>query len=268
MSFSGNLKPPGGTVVRGTDRKLSPQELLRDVCDFRLDWPGKTVRLERNSVLDYRQRSASAQMSVAELYHENSKLFPNMVGELAARRVDVEEFRREFIKRRAALPPISAQANINALSRSLLTAVSASVHAELFYALELRVAAENLLTVHEPKTDTLQVIKKLSPEDLLVLKGALQVANNLQFAAPSSMLFLVASFARNDVLFGPRGYRRTLLEAGQVAAGLLAEAERIGISAQPVFEFVDREIDVVMEADGIEEGVVSAIVLGDVANAE
>src|SRR5262249_61608901 len=77
------------------------------------------------------------------------------------------------------------------------------------------------------------------------------------------MLFLIGCFARNDVLFGPRGYRRTLLEAGQVTTGLLAEAGRLGLDAVPIFEFTDRDLDAVIEADGIEEGTLVALAIGE-----
>src|SRR5438034_3819165 len=111
---------------RRSDTPLDAQALFAALCQFQLDWPGKTVRLERNSLLDHQQRPVSPNVSVAELYHENSKLYPNMLGELAAARVKVKELRQAFIRRRAAVatrqPP--EQSLDHHPVRQLLTAVA------------------------------------------------------------------------------------------------------------------------------------------------
>ena len=60
---------------RRTRRSLSANDFLAEVRNLSLDWPGKTVRLERNSLHDHWQQPASSQPAIAELYHENSKLF-------------------------------------------------------------------------------------------------------------------------------------------------------------------------------------------------
>jgi len=255
---------------RRSDTPLDAQALFAELCQFQLDWPGKTVRLERNSLLDHQQRPTSPNVSVAELYHENSKLYPNMLGELAAARGKVKDLRQAFIRRRAAVaarhPPEQAFDHLPV--RQLLTAAAQTIDHELFYAVELRVAAGNLLATHEPSTDTLQTVKHLSPEDLVNLRSALRLTISADALPEGPMLFLIGCFARNDVLFGARGYRRTVLEAGQVTAGLLAEAERLGLDTVPIFEFTDRDLDAVMEADGIEEGALVAIAIGEAEDVE
>jgi nitroreductase len=254
---------------RRSDDQLDVQALFGQLSDSRLDWPGKTVQLERNSWLDYRQRPVSPNVSVAELYHENSKLYPNMLGELVATRVQVNDFRQEFVRRRAAAAAgRSPEPSLHRGCRRLLTAVSQVTGPDLSYALEVRVAADNLLATHEPATDALQIVKRLSTGDLARLRDALRLTAPPDVHSPGPMVFLVGSFARNDILFGPRGYRRTLLEAGLVMARLLAEAERLGLGAVPILEFADREVDAVMEADGIEEGTVACLALSEVADVE
>src|SRR5262249_31417589 len=162
------------SMRRRSDTPLDAQALFAELCQFQLDWPGKTVRLERNSLLDHQQRPASANVSVAELYHENSKLYPNMLGELATARGRVKDFRQAFIRRRGAVAARHSpeQAFDHHPVRQLLTAVAQTIDHELFYALELRVAADNRLATHEPSTDTLQMVKHLSPEDLEKLRSA------------------------------------------------------------------------------------------------
>jgi hypothetical protein len=258
------------SMRRRSDTPLDAEALFAELCQFQLDWPGKTVRLERNSLLDHQQRPTSPNVSVAELYHENSKLYPNMLGELATARVKVNDLRQAFIRRHGAVAARrpSEQAFDHHPVRQLLAAVAQTIDHQLFYAVELRVAAGNLLATHEPSTDTLQTVKHLSREDLEKLRSALRLTIPEDPLPEGPMLFLIGCFGRNDVLFGPRGYRRTLLEAGQVTAGLLAEAERLGLDTVPVFEFTDRDLDAVMEADGIEEGTLVAIATGEADDVE
>ena len=71
-------------------------------------------------------------------------------------------------------------------------------------------------------------------------------------------LLLAASFARNDVLFGPRGYRRTLMETGRLAEKFAQEAAQRNLTARPIYEFVDRDVDRVIYADGVELGALIA----------
>ena len=54
-------------------------------------------------------------------------------------------------------------------------------------------------------------------------------------------------------LYGTRGYRRTLLEAGGVTQVALRLAIDAGMAARARFEFLDRVIDAVLESDGTEE---------------
>ena len=162
----------------------------------------------------------------------------------------------------------SSFAGVRLWSQSILQSRISTVRPELLYAVELRVVVDNVLATYEPKTDTLRVVKRLAPEDVISLRNALQLTKSLEILAHGPMLFLVGCFARNDILFGPRGYRRTLLEAGEVTACVMSEAKRIHLNAEPIFEFTDRDVDNVMEADGVEEGTVAAFGLGEVAYVE
>jgi hypothetical protein len=230
-----------------------------------LHWPGKTVRLERNSALDYRQRLTSPHVSVAELYHENSKLFPQILPELTVTLVQVAQLRQEFIRRRAAIVRArgTSELDFSPCWRELLTEVGRSTNRELFYAVELRVVANDRLASYEPVSDILHVVKQLPATDQDKLRLALRLMADSDapvFRGP--LLFIIGFFARNDVLLGPRGYRRTLLEAGHVAQEVVHQAERLGLVARPMYEFTDCDVDAVMEADGIEQGTIIAFELG------
>jgi hypothetical protein len=225
--------------------------LLGDLRHAPIDPPWKRVRLERDSFQDYRQRSVSANLSVAELYHENSKWFPQMHYELVGLRTDLPELRRRVIQERAASEGSGVVCGWN----GVLTAVRDA--SDLFYAVELRVAAEDVLTVFEPISDTLQPVKRLSAGDWTVLRAASELADD-----GGPLGFLLGRFVWNDVLFGPRGYRRTLLEAGRLAQEIARRAEQLGMAFSPACEFTDRDVDLVMEADGIDEGTLMLFALG------
>src|SRR5580765_6119837 len=119
-------------MIRRTNESFTPRNFIDEVVYASLDWPGKTVRLERDTLGDYCQRPASPQISIAELYHENSKLFPQLVGELAATRVDVDEVRREFLQRRAQTAVESPRAEFKPPLERLLPSTAQTVPPELF----------------------------------------------------------------------------------------------------------------------------------------
>jgi hypothetical protein len=225
--------------------------------------------LERNSALDYSQRSLSARVSVAELYHENSKLFPQMLSELTVSLTQADEFRSEFLQRRALVAQASGTMDLELDQqwRDLLTCVAGATELSLFYAVELRLVVGELLAAHEPVSDTLQVIKQLSTRDLNMLRQALGLmAPSDALISSGPLLLILGSFARNDVLFGLRGYRRTLLEAGRLAQEVVRQTEQLDLVARPLYEFIDRDVDTVMEADGIEQSTLMAFGLGGTQN--
>jgi hypothetical protein len=227
-----------------------------------LDWPGKTVRLERDSVQQYCQRPASAQPPICELFHENSKLFPAMMEELAATRVDVKGVRLEFLSRRAALLRDIPAAEIDDCWRELIGEIARIVSTDLFYAIELRLAWPGALLSYEPVSNRFALVKRLGADEFERLRVATRLLTPSTEPLESALL-VVASLARNAILFGSRGYRRTLIEAGRIIEATLGAAARLGRRARPHLEFADRAIDQIIEADGIEESVVAVIELGN-----
>jgi hypothetical protein len=254
-------------MKRRTETPISAQKLFDDVLYSSLHWPWKTVRLERNSLLDYRQRSTSASISIAELYHENTKLFPQILSELTVVRLQADEFRREFVRRRAAAARADGTAglSLDPSCCSLLSAVAKATGMELFYAIELRIVTDGLLALHEPVLNTLQIAKQLSAGDRDVLRRALRLmATPAEPLHNEFLIFILGCFARNELLFGPRGYRRTLMEAGQMTQEILRHAGHLGLMARPLYEFIDRDVDAILETDGTEKGTLVALELGGV----
>ena len=251
-------------IKRRSDTVLNIPRLYNEVLHGPLDWPGKTIRLERNSVHEYRQRSLSASLPVAELYHENSKIFPGMLHTLTASETDPYQFRSDFVRRRA----VSVRnAGTSVLDfdpdwRSILTQLAKTTPPELFYAIELRVVSGDLVAIHEPISDTVQVVKQLSASDLEMMRLAVRVTAPSEISPHAGpYLFIVGNFARNEIFLGQRGYRHTLIEAGQVAQIILDAATRNRLAIWPVYEFTDRDLDTALELDGIEESTLMALEL-------
>jgi hypothetical protein len=240
---------------------LDPQQLFDRVLLSPLDWPGKTMRLEADSLLDYRNRPASSHASLAEMYHENSKLFPEISSRLAASIADSLKFRIEFVHRRARVALRGSPTRLSSVPQvaRLLRTVAQLTPPELFYAVELRVVADRAVAIHEPVNDLLPIVKKIAAEERGTLRSALGIDGLDAGAGDRPLICIVASFARNDMLWGLRGYRRTLVECGRVAETLVKAATASSLDIRIHTEFTDRLVDSLVEADGVEEGTVVVI---------
>lgn len=243
-------------------RRSRPQytadEMLNLALSIPLLWPGRTIRLERDSLFDYRGRSASPQISVAELYHENSKLSYELLPQLTVTATNFEAFRREFLRRRAAVARTPGGDDFPEIGfwRDLLGLVSAGA-LELFYAIDLRLVVAGFVLTYEPAAGVFQHIKDLKVAEMEELTAALGLVDSVAPANDTqSFALLVACFPRNEIFFGPRGYRRTLIEAGRIAERIREQTDRVGRTCVVRSEFSDRDVDLIMEVDGIEQSVV------------
>jgi len=208
-------------------------------------------------------RSASAQVSVAELYHENSKLNRAHLPELVHTAVDAARFRQEFLRRKrlAAQGADGEDSGDSSSIRPLLETACAD-EPELFYAIELRLVTGADVYAYEPAAATFRLVKRLASHQIDELAAALGLMEPAHPSAGNLAYVLVLGcFPRNEILLGPRGYRRTLLEAGRIAAAVVREARRLGRRPAVRYEFDDREVDRLMEVDGVEESVVVAVEL-------
>jgi hypothetical protein len=252
-------------MQRKTEIRWTGPGLMDEVLFSRVDWPGKTVRLERDTVHDYCLRPTAATVSVAELFHENSKLFPETLPALAAMRTVADDVRDEFLRRRTAVLDADAAPPLALPDpwRQLLGAVAHATDPRLFYAVELRVLAGESLALHDPSRDRLQLIRQVTESDRDRLERAVRMVNADRARPPGGpTIFIVGSFARNDVLYGSRGYRRTLVEAGRVVAEVLDQAAELQVQAMPRCEFIDHEVDAVLDVDGTEEGTLVIVEMG------
>ena len=81
-------------------------------------------------------------------------------------------------------------------------------------------------------------------------------------AASSAVVFITATFWRSRFKYGQRGYRFALLEAGHVAQNLLLAATALGLASVPLGGFFDRQVNELLEVDGLHEAALYLIPVG------
>lgn len=86
---------------------------------------------------------------------------------------------------------------------------------------------------------------------------------SFEWVADSSVVFLMtAIFERNQMKYGERGYRYILLEAGHVGQNFYLVSEALGLKCCALGGTKDRNIDNLLDIDGINESLVYAISVG------
>jgi hypothetical protein len=258
-------KKPGAQLMEG--RRYRPRytvdELLNLVISAPLPWPGRTIRLDRDSLFDYAGRPASPQTSVAELYHENSKLSRELLPQLTVTAANFQEFREEYLRRRAVVArTLGADDWPGADFWSNALSLMFEDGSDLCYAIDLRLVVAEFVVAYEPAAGVFQRIKDLDAVERRELTAALGLIDPVAPASDTqAFMLLVACFPRNEIFFGQHGYRRTLIEAGQIAEKLRERAARAGRTCLVHSEFSNRDVDLIMEVDGIEQSVVVALEL-------
>lgn len=76
------------------------------------------------------------------------------------------------------------------------------------------------------------------------------------------LLLVTAVFNRSELLFGDRGYRYVLLEAGYLAQNFFITAASLGLNCLFINEFIDDALNTLLDLDGVQESVVDVLVLG------
>jgi SagB-type dehydrogenase family enzyme len=78
----------------------------------------------------------------------------------------------------------------------------------------------------------------------------------------SLIIFLTAIFERSIFKYKERGYRYILLEAGHVAQNLNLVANAFGLGCVNIGGYFDREIDDLLDLDGVTHSTIYMIAIG------
>ncbi|HSF30586.1 MAG TPA: SagB/ThcOx family dehydrogenase [Candidatus Tectomicrobia bacterium] len=79
----------------------------------------------------------------------------------------------------------------------------------------------------------------------------------------SLIFFLTAMFERSTFKYGARGYRFVLLEAGHVAQNINLVSNALGLGSINVGGYFDRQIDDLLELDGLTHSTIYLIGIGE-----
>jgi hypothetical protein len=245
------------------NRPESPAELLEQLQYSPIEWPWKTTRLRRDPVQDVRQRMSCAHPTAAETYHRNSVLFPARLQELPATWLDADEVRREFLHRQVDLiPPTPPEGTARfPLAVAVLDRAVRADGAQLSYAFDLRLSDATGVVRYEPRTGRREALRGVTEQEARELAAALMPVLPAAEAS-AERLFLIACFPRNEVLYGARSYRRTLIEAGRVVGGIAEESRRQGTAVRVTLDFFDAVVNAFVDADGVEEATLAVLEFG------
>ncbi len=94
------------------------------------------------------------------------------------------------------------------------------------------------------------------------LVPAIQSENNEWLKQAKVVLFVTATFFRNQMKYGDRGYRGVLMDAGHLSQNILLAATGLNLAACPIMACMDDEINDFLEIDGVEESILYAIAIG------
>lgn len=125
----------------------------------------------------------------------------------------------------------------------------------------VRRAAEGLmpgLYHYNVKMHTLELLweKQFSDEEL-----ANYLIDSSEMHA-TVIFFLTAVFGRTQSKYGERGYRHALLEAGHIGQNLYLVSETVGLGCCAIGGTNDKEIERLLDIDGVNESLVYTLVAG------
>lgn len=233
-----------------------------------------SVLLERTAESDFRFRINSTRPHIAELFHVNSKLNPHSTLTVPTSPDKVDELRQWYFETAYDTEPEEineAEAEafrrpVSDLPRPLAGFLEGFTEpgpaTDLLYSLDLILSFEGLLMRVVPEKRFLWLEKRLRPgEEAAARASVLDLPPAARRTAPW-LLFLVGCPWRYMLMYGPRGYRHTLMDAGRLLAALEDRARAAQLPLAAAQNFYDNRIDRFLFADGVERSALAVLALG------
>ena len=246
----------------------APDPLLQHIQMF-LESPiipsPHSIDLSHSAASDYLYRQVRAKPHVAELYHENSKLSPHSTLQIPSDTSILEQVRRWFFETAYRVDEETLVANGSGLRISyerlprwlqgpLKCFSEPGSLADLLYAADLLVLHDGMLVRIVPESDYLWIEREVKKEATL-LPDLFWRSPSVSIEECSTMLIIVACPWRYMLIYGPRGYRHTLLDIGRLLGCLQYQHEFHGHSVTVHQDFIDIKVDRFVQADGVERSV-------------
>lgn len=118
---------------------------------------------------------------------------------------------------------------------------------------------KNGVYLYNPKKHTISELD--TNNDLSLIKNALPTLTK-ELEKTAFLIILVSDLERMAFKYQERAYRFALLECGHISQNLLLSATALDIKSFPVGAFLDNEINVFLDLDGITSNVQYVIVFG------
>lgn len=106
-------------------------------------------------------------------------------------------------------------------------------------------------------------LEQMADQDLAPELGRASSYDHL-FTTSSATVMLTGMLGRTQIKYQERAYRFMLLEAGHTAENILLAAASLDLAATPVGGFIDDEVAVLLDIDGVDEVVLELIPVGAV----
>lgn len=202
--------------------------------------------------------------SLPELFVENTRFHPHMLPALRRRARELAAPRwREVLRQscktyasspRVALPP-GALATLLAGARDAGSAIPdpGALHPLELYLLVVKSREVPAGLYHyNAGLGVLERLEALEADDAARALATL-LADPDEGRRAEAAVLTTAVPIRLCVLYGDRGYRMLLAEAGRAAERLHAGARALGRELRPVHTFYDRRVDTLLQVDGVDE---------------
>ena len=224
-----------------------------------------SIELSHSATSDYLYRQVRSKPHLAELYHENSKLSPHSTLQVPSDTSTLEQVRRWFFETAYRVDEeilvnngsglrISYDQLSEWLQGPLKLFSKPGSLTNLLYATDLLVLHDGILFRVVPESDYLWIECEVKDEATL-LPSLFWGAPPVRIEECSTMLIVVACPWRYMLLYGPRGYRHTLLDIGRLLGYLQNRYEFYGHPSTVHQDFLDTKADEFVQADGVERSV-------------
>ncbi len=232
-----------------------------------------SIDLQRTAESDYLYRFASSAPQVAEVFHENSKLLRSSTLVVPDGDEQVHDLREWFFTNSYTFAaddfnnetqqPVKVEyAELPETLRKLVEPFAwDETRVKLLYGLDLFLLLDDLLLRVLPRRSFLWIERKFDGAARADLRKALIGMPEDAWQEARGLLFVSASPWRYMLLYGPRGYRHTLMDAGRLLSEIDRAAAASRFAALTVQNFYDHPVDELLMLDGLERSALAVVAL-------
>ena len=224
-----------------------------------------SIDLSHSAASDCLYRQVKPKPHVAELYHENSKVNPHSTLQIPSDTSMLEQVRRWFFETAYRVEEEVVVSNAPGLripydqlpcwlQDPLNLFAKPGYLANLLYAIDLLLLHDETIFRVVPELDYLWIEREVKNE-VTFLPNLFWKSSPVSIEECSTMLIVVACPWRYMIIYGPRGYRHTLLDIGRLLGYFQYQYEFYGYSMTVHQDFLDTKADEFVQADGVERSV-------------